>query len=213
MSTHDLMEKPVLDVEFGKYPKAISWRKLLLDQGVLTQEIVTAPYDGAGTEEDPYVVEWIENDPRNPMTWKSGKKWLMTMIMAIATLSVAFCSSAFSGGAFSISQRRIRDSANQICRYSANINRVQYFSDGRNSRYLPLRPRIRPRSATMGSSLRNIWPSSNFLHYIYCLHRVQCRRSWLSKYLDTSHFTILGRLIWLQPSHKCRWCHCRPLLG
>ena len=55
-----------MDVESGR--EGISHWKMITDQGVVTKEIINYDYEGAGTEEDPYVVEWIDNDPRNPMT-------------------------------------------------------------------------------------------------------------------------------------------------
>ncbi|KAK3203612.1 hypothetical protein GRF29_106g82664 [Pseudopithomyces chartarum] len=85
-----------IDVESGR--QGIPHFKLILEQGVVTDEIVNWDYEGSGTEEDPYVVEWIENDPRNPMEWSQTKKWVGCVCMAFATLTVAFCSSAFSGG-------------------------------------------------------------------------------------------------------------------
>ena len=73
---------------------------MILDQGVVTNQLVEYDYEGSGTEEDPYVVEWMENDPRNPMTWGAFKKWTCMISMALATLVVAFCSSAFTGGKY-----------------------------------------------------------------------------------------------------------------
>ncbi|KAF7115863.1 hypothetical protein CNMCM5793_003606 [Aspergillus hiratsukae] len=73
------------------------WR-LVVDQGVLTQEIIDYPYKGEGTEENPYEVVWIENDPRNPMTWSQLRKWTLTMTVAVSTLAVALVSSAYTGG-------------------------------------------------------------------------------------------------------------------
>ncbi|KAL3448442.1 MFS general substrate transporter [Aspergillus insuetus] len=55
------------------------WR-LVVEQGILTQEVIDYPYPGAGTEEDPYV------------------KWFITVVMALATLAVSLDSSAYSGG-------------------------------------------------------------------------------------------------------------------
>ncbi|GAM86439.1 hypothetical protein ANO11243_044530 [Dothideomycetidae sp. 11243] len=105
------MEK---DVEAQSRTKISHW-KMVFDQGVVTPEIQNHSYDGAGTEEDPYVsnkwsakhrkrltssqiVEWIPNDPRNPQLFPESKKWILTAIVAIATLAVAFVSSAYSGG-------------------------------------------------------------------------------------------------------------------
>jgi hypothetical protein len=84
------------DVESGR--EGISHWKMILDQGVVTKEIAEWEYEGEGTEDDPYVVEWIENDPRNPMTFAKTKKWVMAIAVANSVLVVSFCSSAFSGG-------------------------------------------------------------------------------------------------------------------
>ena len=65
----------------------------------ITPEVQKWEWQGSGTEEDPYVVGWIENDPRNPMLYSETKKWSITMLVAFATLAVAFVSSAYSGGA------------------------------------------------------------------------------------------------------------------
>ena len=96
------------DVESGR--AGISHWQMILDQGVTTKEIEDWEYEGEGTEDDPYVVDWIENDPRNPMTWAKTKKWIMAIAVANSVLVVSFCSSAFSGGIqqimveFSVSQ-------------------------------------------------------------------------------------------------------------
>lgn len=45
-----------MDVESGR--EGISHWKMILDQGVVTNEIVNWEYEGSGTEEDPYAVEW-----------------------------------------------------------------------------------------------------------------------------------------------------------
>ncbi|KAI9041144.1 uncharacterized protein KD926_007414 [Aspergillus affinis] len=39
-------------------------------------------YDGSGTEDDPFVVEFHKDDPGNPMSWGDVQKWFMTMIGA-----------------------------------------------------------------------------------------------------------------------------------
>jgi hypothetical protein len=90
------------DVESGR--EGISHWKMITDQGVTTHEIENWDYEGAGTEDDPYVVEWIENDPRNPMTWPKTKKWIIAIAVANSVLVVSFCSSAFSGGIQQIMQ-------------------------------------------------------------------------------------------------------------
>ena len=89
------------DVEAGGQTR-IPHMKQVFDQAGITPEVEKHHYQGSGTEEDPYVVTWIENDPRNPMLYGFVKKWTLTMLVAIATLAVAFVSSAYSGGATQI---------------------------------------------------------------------------------------------------------------
>jgi len=88
------MEK---DVEASQSER-ISHFKRVLDQAALTDDIINAPYKGAGTEKDPYIVTWIDNDPINPMNYSQSLKWFIVTLVAIATLAVAFVSSAYSGG-------------------------------------------------------------------------------------------------------------------
>lgn len=78
--------------------QSVSWFRLVRDQALITPAVQNWPYAGSGTEEDPYVVVWIENDPRNPMTWADWKKWCLVALVSIATLAVAFVSSAYTGG-------------------------------------------------------------------------------------------------------------------
>lgn len=90
-------QKQKKDVESGK-PTPIPWFKMVLDQQVVTDDIVNWHYEGAGTEENPYIVTWIDDDPRNPMLFAQWQKWCLTELVAMATLAVAFVSSAYSGG-------------------------------------------------------------------------------------------------------------------
>ncbi|KAL4895815.1 major facilitator superfamily domain-containing protein [Aspergillus ambiguus] len=85
--------------------RKIPYWRLVFDQTVLTQEIIDYPYPGSGTDEDPYVVTWIPDDPRNPMLFRPLKKWFITLVMAIATLAVALVSSAYTGGVAEIEEQ------------------------------------------------------------------------------------------------------------
>ena len=89
------------DVESGK-PQRIPYFKQVFSQSGLTDAVRNHRYKGSGTEDDPFVVTWIGDDPRNPMLFSKTKKWSLTMLVAVATLAVAFVSSAYSGGADSV---------------------------------------------------------------------------------------------------------------
>lgn len=73
------------------------WR-LIVDQAGVTPAVMNHNYPGSGTPDDPYIVHWIPDDPRNPMEFSVTRKWFMTLVMAIATLAVAVLSSAYTGG-------------------------------------------------------------------------------------------------------------------
>jgi len=58
------------------------------------EQIRDYKYDGEGTDEKPFVVDWIpEGDAENPMTWGKTYKWSVIMLVAVSTLAVAMASS------------------------------------------------------------------------------------------------------------------------
>jgi len=79
-------------------PTKITFWRMVFDQGVITQQIIDHPYPGSGTDDDPFAVTWIADDPRNPMNFSEVKKWTFTMVVAVATLAVSLVSSAYTGG-------------------------------------------------------------------------------------------------------------------
>lgn len=81
-------------------PTSISYLRLIADKARVTQAVYDHKYEGSGTDGDPYVVVWIDDDVGNPQNMKTSTKWLMSMIVAMSTLSTAFASSAFSGMSF-----------------------------------------------------------------------------------------------------------------
>lgn len=75
----------------------ISYWRFLLDKALVTQDVLEWKYEGSGTEEDPFAVTWIENDPRNPHSIPFWRKWLITAVLSTTTLAAAFNSSSYSG--------------------------------------------------------------------------------------------------------------------
>ncbi|KAJ5206496.1 Major facilitator superfamily domain general substrate transporter [Penicillium cf. griseofulvum] len=85
-------------------PTSIPFWRLVLNPGAITQEVADYPCEGSGTEEDPYVVQWMPKDFRNPLQLKSSMKWFITLVAAIETLVVALVSSAYTGGLLQIKE-------------------------------------------------------------------------------------------------------------
>lgn len=75
-----------------------AWRQVWDNAGI-TPSVRRAHYTGSGTEDDPYAVIWLENDPRNPMQYSSKARWTYVMIVAGCALLVSIDSSAYSGSA------------------------------------------------------------------------------------------------------------------
>merc|ERR1711939_1132050 len=92
-------EKQAHDQRYHHPKEKVPHWRLVASQSLITDAVANYPYNGSGTEDDPYVVEFIPNDPRNPVEFSQVKKWFITLTVAIATLTVAFVSSAYSGGA------------------------------------------------------------------------------------------------------------------
>lgn len=49
-------------------------------------------------EKDEFLVTWLENDPENPMNWKSSKKWAIISFLCVVEILVSALSSAYSSG-------------------------------------------------------------------------------------------------------------------
>ncbi|KAJ5710586.1 Major facilitator superfamily domain general substrate transporter [Penicillium malachiteum] len=55
-----------------------------------------AVYEGRGTEEDPFIVEFQKDDSGNLMNWGSFRKWFITFIATTSVFAVTLASSAYS---------------------------------------------------------------------------------------------------------------------
>ncbi|KAH8587768.1 MFS general substrate transporter [Bisporella sp. PMI_857] len=78
-------------------PSLAHWR-LVVSQSHITPQVLEHQYSGSGTNEDPYIVEFLHNDPYNPRNFSTLGKWSITILVSMATLGVTFDSSAYTGG-------------------------------------------------------------------------------------------------------------------
>src|SRR3954463_12941339 len=95
--------KPVsADVEKALMPtqsSRISYLNLMLSHGYIDSAIPEQPYPGAGTIQDPYIIGWIPEDPRNPQLFPDRMKWFWTLLVALANFAVALATSAYTAHA------------------------------------------------------------------------------------------------------------------
>ncbi|RSM10285.1 hypothetical protein CEP52_003706 [Fusarium oligoseptatum] len=87
-----------VDIECQTVQTRATHFSLIFDQVGLDDAVLNYKYAGQGTAESPYLVDFLPNDPRNAMNFSQSKKWAITILQAIATLAVAFVSTAYSGG-------------------------------------------------------------------------------------------------------------------
>lgn len=74
----------------------VSWWRRQFDHACITPAVLEWSYKGQGTPEDPYVVDFLPDDKRNPFLFPAWYKWSITVFKAIAVLAVAFVSTAYS---------------------------------------------------------------------------------------------------------------------
>ncbi|KAJ6024066.1 hypothetical protein N7540_004863 [Penicillium herquei] len=70
--------------------------KLVLSQSTITDDILEHQWDGDGTTESPYLVEWVHNDPRDPHQMQEWLKWSITLLQAASFLSITYASASLS---------------------------------------------------------------------------------------------------------------------
>ncbi|KAK1967087.1 major facilitator superfamily transporter [Colletotrichum sublineola] len=90
------------DVEAQKPVNKANYFQLLFDQAGVTEAVLEAKYPGEGTNDAPFVVDFLAEDAHNPQAFPQWKKWTYTIEQAVATLAVAFVSTAYSGGIASV---------------------------------------------------------------------------------------------------------------
>ncbi|KAK7224459.1 hypothetical protein V2G26_012462 [Clonostachys chloroleuca] len=84
--------------EDGPQPTQIPFWRMMFDHSGITSDVLNYQYQGSGTKDDPYIVTWIPNDPRNPMLLNNKFKWSIAVFEALSTTAVALVSSAYTGG-------------------------------------------------------------------------------------------------------------------
>lgn len=81
------MNSPNPDIESQKSRKRARHWELVFHQTLIDDEVLNHPYRGSGTEDDPYQVEYIPHDRRDPMVWADSKKWAITLLVAFVRIS------------------------------------------------------------------------------------------------------------------------------
>lgn len=73
--------------------------------GHLDDNVCNQNYPGKGTEDDPYIVDYLDNDHQDAMNFSDKRKWSISIFQALSTFVVTFSSSVFVSGIGGIEQR------------------------------------------------------------------------------------------------------------
>ncbi|KAJ5741191.1 Major facilitator superfamily domain general substrate transporter [Penicillium malachiteum] len=76
----------------------LSHLKLVFDQTLITDEVRRYNHPGNGTVDEPYLVDWLPNDPKNGFNISIGMKWATVMICSFNTLACSLASTVFAVG-------------------------------------------------------------------------------------------------------------------
>ncbi|CAD6920454.1 unnamed protein product [Tilletia controversa] len=92
---HDVEKRSIKDVADPAHLtlRILPWRRRVEP----FERILSHDYAGSGTEDDPYVVSWLNEDREDPMNSSDFYKWFVTVIVSLVTLAVGIGSSAYSG--------------------------------------------------------------------------------------------------------------------
>lgn len=93
-----------MEMDKPKAAKSLPLHHLIWRSNSISDEILQHSWPGLGSPSNPFLVSWIEHDGQNPRNFSRSRRWGITGIYAISTLSVSFSSSVYSGGIPSIVQ-------------------------------------------------------------------------------------------------------------
>lgn len=72
-------------------------RSLLL-RTHLDDDVCNQDYTGNGTDDDPYIIDYLHNDSQDAMNFSKRRKWAIAILQSLCTFSVTFASSVYVSG-------------------------------------------------------------------------------------------------------------------
>lgn len=104
VSNNDILQK-VKNPQVSSRSRSRSWIKGILFHTNLDDNVCSQNYAGKGTKDDPYIVDYLNNDHQDAMNFSDRRKWAITIFQALSTFVVTFSSSVYVSGIGGIEQR------------------------------------------------------------------------------------------------------------
>ncbi|KAI9927578.1 hypothetical protein MW887_003197 [Aspergillus wentii] len=90
-----------------KDSQCMSWIQYLLFCTPPDDHVCNHNYAGKGTEDDPYIVDYLHNDPQDAMNFSYGRKRAIAILQSLSTFVVTFSSSVYVSSIGGIEKRFI----------------------------------------------------------------------------------------------------------
>ncbi|KAI9654329.1 MAG: hypothetical protein M1821_006645 [Bathelium mastoideum] len=100
-----LLEPAVSNNDVSRRVKDSSWMRSLLLRMRLDDAVCKHNYTGNGTDDEPYIVEYLHNDRQDAMTFSKGRKWAIVVFQSLSIFALTFASSAYASGIEGVMQR------------------------------------------------------------------------------------------------------------
>ena len=84
--------------------RRMPWIRSLLLRTRLDDEVCNQNYAGNGTDDDPFIVDYLDNDGQDAMNFPKGRKWAIAILQSLSTFAVTFASSVYVGGIEGVTQ-------------------------------------------------------------------------------------------------------------
>ena len=85
--------------------RGMSWIRSLLLRKRLDDDVCNQNYAGNGTDDDPYIVDYLHNDRQDAMSFSKGRKWTIALTQAMSFFAVTFASSVYASAISQVMQR------------------------------------------------------------------------------------------------------------
>ncbi|KUJ21872.1 MFS general substrate transporter [Mollisia scopiformis] len=83
----------------------ISWIRSLLLRTHLDDDVCNQHYAGSGTDDNPYIVDYLQNDRQDAMNFSKGRKWAIAVLQSLSMFVVTYASSVYASGIGGVMQR------------------------------------------------------------------------------------------------------------
>lgn len=103
--SNDEVPQQLEDNDSSRYSRHMSWIQYRLFRKRVDDNVCNQNYPGKGTDDDPYIVDYLHNDHQDAMNFSYRRKWAIAIFQSLSTFVVTFSSSVYVSCIGGIEQR------------------------------------------------------------------------------------------------------------